>query len=89
MVSKSSELFNCGTLSSTILGWCGIPSLNISLCRNSGIGQAYWQVILGRLATGCGASGIVSLASIIITGEMITPLPSHLSLCLLESPAGI
>jgi hypothetical protein len=38
---------------------------------DSGVGQAYWQVILGRVATGCGASGIISLASIIITGEMI------------------
>jgi hypothetical protein len=42
------------------------------------------------VATGCGASGIVSLASIIITGEMITLfLPSHNSLFLLNSPAGI
>lgn len=36
---------------------------------NSGIGQTYWQVILGRIVAGCGASGMVSLASIIITGE--------------------
>lgn len=35
----------------------------------SGIGQAYWQVILGRITAGCGASGMVSLASVIITGE--------------------
>ncbi|KAG9232096.1 major facilitator superfamily domain-containing protein [Amylocarpus encephaloides] len=35
-------------------------------CTICGIGQAYWQVILGRITTGCGASGIISLASIII-----------------------
>ena len=38
-------------------------------CKNSGIGWSYWQVILGRTLTGCGASGIVSLASVIITGK--------------------
>ncbi|CEJ91340.1 hypothetical protein VHEMI07058 [[Torrubiella] hemipterigena] len=31
-----------------------------------GIGQTYWQVILGRIITGFGASGMVSLASVII-----------------------
>ncbi|KAG9241502.1 major facilitator superfamily domain-containing protein, partial [Calycina marina] len=38
-------------------------SIGCALC---GVGQQYWQVILGRIITGCGASGIVSLASIII-----------------------
>ncbi|TAQ83729.1 hypothetical protein B7494_g7949 [Chlorociboria aeruginascens] len=47
--------------------WGCITSLNIGLCEDSGVGQAYWQVILGRIITGCGASGIISLASIIIT----------------------
>jgi hypothetical protein len=42
------------------------------LHENSGIGQTYWQVILGRIVAGCGASGMVSLASIIITGELAT-----------------
>ncbi len=36
---------------------------------DSGVGQTYWQVILGRVIGGCGASGIISLASIIITGK--------------------
>ncbi|XMA11303.1 hypothetical protein WAI453_004094 [Rhynchosporium graminicola] len=36
-------------------------------CTLCGIGQAYWQVILGRITQGCGASGIISLASVIIT----------------------
>lgn len=39
------------------------------LRKNSGVGQSYWQVILGRTLTGCGASGIISLATIIITGK--------------------
>ena len=39
------------------------------LWKNSGVGQSYWQVILGRTLTGCGASGIISLATIIITGK--------------------
>lgn len=48
------------------------------LHKNSGIGQSYWQVILGRTLTGCGASGIVSLASIIITGKECFVLDSSL-----------
>ncbi|KAH8646947.1 major facilitator superfamily domain-containing protein [Tricladium varicosporioides] len=36
-------------------------------CMICGLGQAYWQLIVGRIITGCGASGIISLASIIIT----------------------
>lgn len=45
--------------------------LIVDSCENSGIGQTYWQVILGRIIAGCGASGMVSLASIIITGELL------------------
>ncbi|KAI6713965.1 efflux pump antibiotic resistance protein [Diplocarpon mali] len=36
-------------------------------CGFCGVGQTYWQVILGRVITGSGASGIISLASIVIT----------------------
>ncbi|PBP19900.1 hypothetical protein BUE80_DR009275 [Diplocarpon rosae] len=36
-------------------------------CASCGLGRTYWQVILGRIITGCGASGIISLASIVIT----------------------
>ncbi|KAH8780515.1 major facilitator superfamily domain-containing protein [Hyaloscypha finlandica] len=66
---------NCGRLGPLIAAYCTfcigctlcIASLKIDSCENSGIGQAYWQVILGRIVQGCGASGIISLASIIIT----------------------
>lgn len=37
-----------------------------------GVGITYWQVILGRVIAGCGASGMVSLASIVIT-EIASP----------------
>lgn len=55
--------------------WLGILQFRpfafwVNLYDNSGIGQTYWQVILGRLIAGCGASGMISLASIIITGEL-------------------
>ena len=47
------------------------------LCKISGIGKSYWQVILGRTLTGCGASGIISLATIIITGKECLILDSY------------
>ncbi|KAL2067238.1 hypothetical protein VTL71DRAFT_1662 [Oculimacula yallundae] len=48
-------------MTSFTVGYC------VTLPLDSGIGQAYWQVILGRIIQGCGASGIISLASVIIT----------------------
>jgi hypothetical protein len=68
---KSSDLFRYDSLSYKITGGWHRKS-EYWLTWNSGIGQAYWQVILGRIITGCGASGTVSLASIIITGKMIS-----------------
>ena len=69
--------------------WNYFTSLKIGSCQNSGIGQAYWQVILGRIIQGCGASGIISLASIIITGKTIPlfhcPLSSSVKKVMLEA----
>ncbi|OAF54976.1 hypothetical protein VC83_08519 [Pseudogymnoascus destructans] len=52
-----------GSLRPLLVAYCTF-CIGSTLC---GIGQTYWQVILGRVVAGCGASGMVSLASIIIT----------------------
>ncbi|OBT44202.1 hypothetical protein VE00_04811 [Pseudogymnoascus sp. WSF 3629] len=52
-----------GSLRPLLVAYCTF-CIGSTLC---GIGQTYWQVILGRIVAGCGASGMVSLASIIIT----------------------
>ncbi|KFY18240.1 hypothetical protein V492_00060 [Pseudogymnoascus sp. VKM F-4246] len=54
---------NYGSLRPLLLAYSTF-CIGSALC---GIGQTYWQVILGRVIAGCGASGMVSLASIIIT----------------------
>ncbi|KAJ5038213.1 uncharacterized protein L3040_007080 [Drepanopeziza brunnea f. sp. 'multigermtubi'] len=54
---------NYGRLRPLIASY-SIFSFGCTLC---GVGQTYWQVVLGRIITGCGASGIISLASIVIT----------------------
>jgi hypothetical protein len=84
MVSKISDVFRYDSLSNGTNGDC-IASLEIDSCEDSGVGQAYWQVILGRIVQGCGASGIISLASIIITGKIISLFHFPLSLSLQES----
>ncbi|RDL36129.1 Uncharacterized protein BP5553_06741 [Venustampulla echinocandica] len=60
---------NFGSLRSLLVAYCTF-CIGSALC---GIGLAYWQVILGRIIAGCGASGIVSLASIIITEHADPP----------------
>lgn len=37
----------------------------------SGVGQAMWQVVLGRVISGAGASGMAGLVSILITGRSL------------------
>lgn len=37
--------------------------------ESSGIGQAMWQVIAGRIVSGIGAAGMTVIVSILITGE--------------------
>ncbi|KFY69360.1 hypothetical protein V496_00295 [Pseudogymnoascus sp. VKM F-4515 (FW-2607)] len=54
---------NYGSLRPLLVAYCTF-CIGSMLC---GIGQTYWQVILGRIIAGCGASGMVSLASIVIT----------------------
>lgn len=39
------------------------------LTGQSGIGQAYWQVLAGRAISGIGGAGMTALVSIIIAGE--------------------
>jgi hypothetical protein len=36
----------------------------------SGIGKTYWQILVGRAISGIGASGMVALTSIVITGTI-------------------
>ncbi|KAE9370966.1 MFS general substrate transporter [Stipitochalara longipes BDJ] len=67
---------NYGRLRPLVAAYCTFCA-GCTLC---GVGQTYWQVIIGRIATGCGASGIVSLASIIITGTMMALFPFKISL---------
>ncbi|PBP28722.1 hypothetical protein BUE80_DR000425 [Diplocarpon rosae] len=55
-------------------------------CAFCGVGRTYWQVILGRIITGCGASGIISLASIVITGNPHLLVLVLLQRCCRSSP---
>lgn len=38
-------------------------------CAIVGVGQTMWQVVLGRIVSGAGASGMSALVSVLITGE--------------------
>ncbi len=46
--------------------------------ENRGLAQAYWQIIIGRIITGFAASGMTSVASIIITGIFYNTESSNL-----------
>jgi MFS family permease len=43
--------------------------LSLLIVSFSGIGQELWQVILGRVITGLGGAGMVTMAAVIITGK--------------------
>lgn len=46
-----------------------IFDLRMSLTIARGVGQTYWQIILGRAISGIGSAGKIALTSIVVAGE--------------------
>lgn len=43
--------------------------LTMTLTKDRGVGQTYWQIILGRAISGIGSAGKIALTSIVVAGK--------------------
>lgn len=51
------------------------PKFNAALIDCSGIGSQMWVVILGRVISGMGGGGCMTISSVIITGKEYLEFP--------------